>query len=156
MRKKNKKQHFHEYIIITLLNCITGKNNYNFYSSNINQTFIYPLTSHLLIFKMLETAELEGSQGQNPQSCSGHPQVADSGNPLWGCQILGEGESVTIDLGVGEGGVSEGLWLSIYKMIYLPANLTCTLLSALNNCIYWLQFGAKSLTAHDLSIICWS
>jgi hypothetical protein len=53
---------------------------------------------------MLETAELEGSQGQNPQSCSGHPQVADSGNPLWGCQILGEGESVTIDLGVGEGG----------------------------------------------------
>lgn len=38
----------------------------------------------------------------------------------------------------------------------LPANLTCILLEALYNWMYWAQFGAKSFTAHDLRTVCWS
>lgn len=39
---------------------------------------------------------------------------------------------------------------------YLPANATWILFSGRNICIYCGTFGAKSRTAHDLRIVCWS
>lgn len=39
---------------------------------------------------------------------------------------------------------------------YIPANLTCILFSGLNNWMYCLHFGAKSFTAHERKIVCWS
>jgi hypothetical protein len=53
---------------------------------------------------MLETAELEGSQGQNPQSCSGHPQVADSWEPSLGLSDFGGGRVCNYRFGGGRGG----------------------------------------------------
>lgn len=39
---------------------------------------------------------------------------------------------------------------------FLPANLTWNLFSGLKICTYWGQWGAKSLMAQDLRMVCWS